>query len=55
MASITAAQFEKRHGKLVRAEYAEYTGREALRTVLLQRQPPIDVPLGVFAQWLKKV
>ena len=54
MASITAAQFEKRYGNLVRAEYAEYTGREALRTVLLARQPPIDVSEGVLLQWLKR-
>ena len=54
MASITAARSEKRHGNLVRAEYADYTGQDALRTVLLQRHPPIDVPRGVLEQWLKR-
>ena len=54
MAGITAAQFEKRYGAMCRAEYPEYTGREALRTVLLQRHPPIDVPDGVLRQWLKR-
>ena len=54
MASITAAQFERRHGELVRTQYAEYTGHEALRTVLLRRHPPIDVPSCVLHQWLKR-
>ena len=54
MATITAPQFEKRYGAMCRAEYPGYTGREALRTVLLQRQPPIDVPEGVLRQWLKR-
>ena len=54
MACITAAQFGKRHGALCRAEYSGYTGYEALRTVLLQRHPQIDVPAGVLRQWLKR-
>jgi hypothetical protein len=54
MATITAAQFGKRYGAMCRAEYPDVTGREALRTVLLQRQPPIDVPEGVLRQWLKR-
>ena len=53
MATITANQFEKRYGAMCRAEYPEHTGHEALRTVLLQRQPPVDVSLGVLRQWLK--
>ena len=36
-----------------RAEYPD-AGYEALRTVLLQRQPPIDVSHGVLRQWLKR-
>ena len=54
MVGITAAQFQKRYGHLVRAEYAEHTGYGALRTVLLQRHPPIDVPFGALRQWLKR-
>ena len=54
MATITAAQFEKRYGSLVRAEYAEYTGYGALCTALAARQPAIDVPHGVLIQWLKR-
>ena len=54
MAKITAPQFEKRYGSLVRAEYAEITGREALRTALAARQPPICVSDGVLRQWLKR-
>ena len=54
MATITAPQFEKRYGAMCRAEYPGYTGHEALRTVLLQRQQPIDVPGGVLRQWLKR-
>ena len=54
MAAITAPQFEKRYGAMCRAEYSEYTGCDALRTVLLQRLPPIDVPRGVLTQWLKR-
>ncbi len=53
MATFSAAQFEKRYGAMCRAEYSEHTGRKALRAVLLQRHPPIDV-LGVLAQWLKR-
>ena len=52
-ANITAAQFEKRYGKLVREEYADL-GYRALSTALLARQPPIDVPRGVLEQWLKR-
>ena len=54
MATITAAQFGKRYGAMCRAEYPEVTGHKALRSVLLQRQPPIDVPEGVLRQWLKR-
>ena len=54
MATITANQFEKRYGAMCRAEYPEHTGEKALRTVLLQRQPPIDVPEGVLRQYLKR-
>ena len=54
MATITAPQFEKRYGATCRAEYPEHTGREALRTVLLQRVPSINVPEGVLRQWLKR-
>ena len=54
MTSITAAQFEKRYGNLVRAEYVEYTGYGALCTVLLARQPPIDGPHGVLIQRFKR-
>ena len=54
MASITAAQFERRHGELVRTQYAEYTGHAGLRIVLLARQPPIDVSEGVLRHWLKR-
>ena len=39
---------------MCRAEYSEYTGHEALRKILLQRHPPIDVPLCALRQWLKR-
>ena len=54
MTATTAVQFEKDHGALVRSEYSEYTGYEALCKVLGQRQPPIVVSEGVVRQWLKK-
>jgi hypothetical protein len=52
--AITALQFEKRYGAMCRGEYSEYSGCDALRTVLLKRQPPIDVPVGVLRLWLKR-
>ena len=39
---------------MCRAEYPEHIGHGALRTVLLQRQPPIDVSPGVLRQWLNR-
>ena len=52
--AITAPQFEKRYGAMCRGEYSEYSGCDALRIVLLKRQPPIDVPVGVLRLWLKR-
>ena len=54
MPVITSAEFEDRYGAVVRPEYSGYIGREALRTVLGQRQPPIVVSGGVLRQWLNK-
>ena len=47
MAGITAAQFEKRYGPLARAEYAEYTGREALRTAFASMAASILNAMGL--------
>ena len=52
--AITAPQFEKRYGAMCRAEHPEVTGHGALRTVLLNRKPPIDVTAGVLLLWLKR-
>ena len=54
MSGLAAIQFEARYGALVRSELSEYTSHKALRRVLGQRQPPIDVSEGVLRQWLNK-
>ena len=53
MSDLTATPPEERYGVLLRSELSEYTSHKALRTVLEQRQPPIDVSEGVLRQWLE--
>ena len=54
MSGVAAVVFEERYGELARTEHSEYTSHRALRTVLAERQPPIDVSDGALQQWMNK-
>ena len=51
---LTAAEFNRRYGSLVRRKYSKCRTARILRLVLARRVPPIFVTDGVLKYWFQK-